>query len=333
MARLTDADRKRLWVLSGNQCAFVGCRQELVETLAAVSDAVVVGEEAHIVAEADEGPRGNPSMPIGQRNSYGNIILLCPTHHTLIDKKEGRHYSVDLLKEMKRNHERMVKHGQSISVRGVTRANMEALANEWARKAELDEWSNWTSWLLGVQPRMERVKRFKLQALAEWLLARYWMDEYPGTAKAMNNFLSVLSDFNRFYFRHSFLQGDVLTIRQYQQEIVGWDQGRYEEALQRFQEETRTVAELVVELTRAANLVCDEVRAEVSDQFRVTQGKVLVQVPAGLGFQVRVPEYSPAERELVHPYPGIREFAEARLSRDFHFPGPAKFEHIEFYLD
>jgi hypothetical protein len=36
---------------------------------------VVIGQEAHIVAEEDDGPRGDPTMPIGDRNAYANLIL------------------------------------------------------------------------------------------------------------------------------------------------------------------------------------------------------------------------------------------------------------------
>lgn len=69
---------------------------------------VVVGEEAHIVAEEDDGPRGDPSTPIHERNAYPNLILMCPTHHRLIDKDHGRHYSVDQLQRMKADHEALV---------------------------------------------------------------------------------------------------------------------------------------------------------------------------------------------------------------------------------
>jgi hypothetical protein len=71
----------------------------------ASSSPVVIGEEAHIVAEEDDGPRGDPTMPVSDRNAYANLMLLCPTHHTLIDKNNGRHFSVDQLHRMKAEHE------------------------------------------------------------------------------------------------------------------------------------------------------------------------------------------------------------------------------------
>lgn len=114
MASIGVVDRKLLWGLSGNECAFSGCTQTLtmVPLSAGAASAspvpVVVGEEAHIVAEEDDGPRGDPSTPIHERNAYPNLILMCPTHHRLIDKDRGRHYSVDQLQRMKADHEALV---------------------------------------------------------------------------------------------------------------------------------------------------------------------------------------------------------------------------------
>ena len=40
-------------------------------------------------------------------NDYDNLILLCPTHHTLIDK-EDKIYTVEVLRQMKQEHEKFV---------------------------------------------------------------------------------------------------------------------------------------------------------------------------------------------------------------------------------
>ncbi len=105
---IRDVDRKLLWGRSGNQCAFPECRQELTVDLGVdppLRNTVVLGEEAHIVAREDDGPRGDPGVPLSERNAYDNLILLCPTHHTLIDKEHGRSFPVDVLLAMKRAHE------------------------------------------------------------------------------------------------------------------------------------------------------------------------------------------------------------------------------------
>ncbi|WP_425601319.1 HNH endonuclease signature motif containing protein [Bradyrhizobium ontarionense] len=66
-------------------------------------DPTLVGENCHIVAESDEGPRGSSLMSLDQRDSYKNVILLCRNHHKIIDAQEGK-YTVQYLLDMKSVH-------------------------------------------------------------------------------------------------------------------------------------------------------------------------------------------------------------------------------------
>ncbi|WP_237326334.1 NACHT domain-containing protein [Streptomyces sp. CBMAI 2042] len=130
LATIKDVDRKLLWAKSGNKCAFTGCHQELTVDMSESPERrklVVIGEEAHIVAKEDDGPRGDPSTPSTERNSYENLLLLCPTHHTLIDKEKGANFSVEKLLEMKYTHEEAV----------AEQRNSDSDANLYARKDAL----------------------------------------------------------------------------------------------------------------------------------------------------------------------------------------------------
>jgi hypothetical protein len=51
--------------------------------------AAVVGQTAHIVAHGDQGPRADPSYPSERRNLAENLVLLCPTHHVLVDAQDS----------------------------------------------------------------------------------------------------------------------------------------------------------------------------------------------------------------------------------------------------
>jgi hypothetical protein len=66
-----------------------------------------VGEIAHIVAKVENGPRGRDPLVPERRDDYDNLILLCPTHHKVIDDNEDN-WPVERLKEMKANHEAWV---------------------------------------------------------------------------------------------------------------------------------------------------------------------------------------------------------------------------------
>jgi tetratricopeptide (TPR) repeat protein len=63
-----------------------------------------IGRKAHIEAESKAGPRYNDKQTPKQRNSFENLMLMCPTHHTIIDN-DPKTYTVEALKEMKRKHE------------------------------------------------------------------------------------------------------------------------------------------------------------------------------------------------------------------------------------
>ena len=90
---------KALLAKSGNQCAFPGCNCEIVD-----KENIMIGQAAHIEADEKGGPRYNPNQTDEERNGYDNLIYLCPTHHTIVDKKE-KEYTVEILKKMKAEHE------------------------------------------------------------------------------------------------------------------------------------------------------------------------------------------------------------------------------------
>lgn len=60
----------------------------MIQDKDAVSASFTLGEQAHVIAESDDGLRGKSNLSLENRNSYHNIILLCPTHHTEIDNNE-----------------------------------------------------------------------------------------------------------------------------------------------------------------------------------------------------------------------------------------------------
>ena len=99
-------DRKLLWTRSGNVCAFPACNQNLV--LESDADDVIVGEEAHIVARNPDGPRGNAEFYMTEIDTYSNLILLCPTHHRIVDA-QPEVFTSDALHAMKYAHERVVR--------------------------------------------------------------------------------------------------------------------------------------------------------------------------------------------------------------------------------
>ncbi|MFD0619678.1 hypothetical protein ACFQZR_19600 [Paenibacillus sp. GCM10027629] len=106
---ISTKDRKILWGQSVNKCAFPNCNTLLIKSVNEVGDNhfSVIGEECHIVAEEENGPRGKSNLSKEERNKYDNLILLCSPHHKEIDDHENI-YTVEKLKAFKKNHEKNI---------------------------------------------------------------------------------------------------------------------------------------------------------------------------------------------------------------------------------
>ena len=96
-----------LRTLSGNQCAYPGCKKALVEPATQESAALVNADICHIYAVSTKGPRGKTGLTEKELNSPGNLILLCPNHHRLVDSQHET-YPATTLKKWKREHESKV---------------------------------------------------------------------------------------------------------------------------------------------------------------------------------------------------------------------------------
>lgn len=98
-SELSAKETKILWGF-GVICAQPDCDQWLVEEPTDAASAAVVGEAAHIVGHSLGGPRRNASYPDDKLDSAENRVLLCPTHHTIVDKQPGE-YTIEQLRAWK----------------------------------------------------------------------------------------------------------------------------------------------------------------------------------------------------------------------------------------
>jgi len=96
----TETVKKQVLAASGNECAEPSC-QEMIFHL---EHGVILGEIAHIKGEKPKSARYDLTQTNLERNSFDNLIALCPNHHTLIDKAVDS-YPVDMLCKWKKDHE------------------------------------------------------------------------------------------------------------------------------------------------------------------------------------------------------------------------------------
>lgn len=93
-----------LWGKAAGRCQYDGCNQPLYRddvTQAEFNTAYI----AHIVADKPTGPRGDPVLSPKLKSDISNLMLLCDTHHRLVDKTDVIGHPVPRLQDMKRRHE------------------------------------------------------------------------------------------------------------------------------------------------------------------------------------------------------------------------------------
>lgn len=134
---ISEQNIKRLWGKAAGRCAFPVCGFDCLEYVVQNSP-VVIGEMAHVIAKKPNGPRGKPG---GGEDTYENLILLCPTHHRLIDKAPEGSYPEELLHEWKVSHETRVMN----SLKSPAFANRHEL-NAFVRKRLVENHTCWDTY-------------------------------------------------------------------------------------------------------------------------------------------------------------------------------------------
>lgn len=90
--------KRALFLLSGNQCAYPGCKQRMID-----NNGHYIGEICHIEAAKEGGERFNVKQNNEERRDISNLILMCPTHHDITD--DVRVYDVAKMVRIKKEHE------------------------------------------------------------------------------------------------------------------------------------------------------------------------------------------------------------------------------------
>ena len=93
-----------LWGKSAGRCQYRGCNTSLYRddlTQAEFNQCYI----AHIVADSPNGPRGHITRSEELKQNLNNLMLLCDTHHRLVDRVEIENHPEEVLLLMKKEHE------------------------------------------------------------------------------------------------------------------------------------------------------------------------------------------------------------------------------------
>ena len=108
VSNISDKNKYLLWVNSGGRCQYRGCNKSLREDILTkrnFNQAYI----AHIIADVPGGPRGDATRSPLLADNITNLMLLCDTHHRLIDKEDVAGHTETLLLAMKKEHEDRIK--------------------------------------------------------------------------------------------------------------------------------------------------------------------------------------------------------------------------------
>ena len=131
-----SADIALLWSRSGGVCCFPRCNVVCVVEANNADPSAVIGHIAHIEAISDAGPRANPSLSDQQRAAYANLILLCPTHHRIVDAHDST-YTVDMLRGWKAESEKGFSDFLADQMVTVTFAELDTITRALANSGEI----------------------------------------------------------------------------------------------------------------------------------------------------------------------------------------------------
>jgi len=293
---IKEKDIKLLWGRAGGKCSFSECRRKLCEDKKANNEAFPVGEQSHIVAEEQDGPRGKSVLTIEERNSYPNLILLCPTHHTLIDKNI-EDYPVEKLHLIKRQHELYIEQTTSQIVDAHAQAAeliYASIIDAAVDMCGLKDWGIWTSWLVAAAPRWNQDRVDKIHRFREKVIAVPWPKKNPelegslitlsiGLEHAANRFLDHVQPGDDDWFGYRFYKN-------------ARSDEQYDRMLDQYERWTKDCEELIIESTKAANWFSEVVRRDINPSFFAVEGKFLLTWQHGLGFRTAPLEYTLEEK-------------------------------------
>lgn len=109
MSVIPEKVSKIVWGRAAGRCQFRNCGKDLIGDLVSNVPDVSYGEQAHIIGNSEQGPRGNSDLSKKLAKDPANIMLLCHDHHRIIDDENGAGFSIEELHEMKEQHESIVR--------------------------------------------------------------------------------------------------------------------------------------------------------------------------------------------------------------------------------
>jgi len=296
---IKQKDIKILWGRSGNRCAI--CKIFLTQDASSVTASFTLGEQAHIVGDKPGSARSESLLTSEQRDSYHNLILLCPTHHAEIDSNVSD-WPVERLHQIKSEHELWVSEKLDEStdhVKIAKQAIIESIVDSAVTLCDFENWQAWTSGALSTDPQWDKQHLDMIRSFRRKILSTIWLDEFEELKRSATTLAVLLELAVNKYLEHANLEGNrYYSFRFYKAVSYNPNYDRDVALYEAWLEECHS---LIYQSTKAANWFADTVRRDVNPMFFAEKGKFLITVGPfmDLSFRIRLLEFSEEEKKLM----------------------------------
>lgn len=271
---MKEKDIKILWGRSGNRCAY--CRVQLTQNSTSGGSAFSLGEQAHIVGDKEGSPRGQSPLTSDERDSYHNRILLCPNHHTEIDKSE-LDWPVERLHLLKSKHELWVTETLSETLDHVKLASqtiVSSIIDSAVENCGLEYWMAWTSYALSPEQEWTRERIQGIDEFRIRIIAAIWPSDLDEFRRSTQTLAFLLEKASRHFLKNSDLQGDVYYVDKFYKRPS--NNPNYELDYDEFVKWQDECYSFIEEATKAANWFSEVVRRDINPMFFADKGMFLV---------------------------------------------------------
>lgn len=273
---IKQKDIKILWGRSGNRCAI--CKIPLTQDASSVTASFTLGEQAHIVGDKPGSARSESLLTSEQRDSYHNLILLCPTHHAEIDSNVSD-WPIERLHQIKSEHELWVseKLDESTDYAKIAKqAIIESIVDSAVTLCDFENWQAWTSWVLSSDPQWDKQRLDMILSFRQKILSTIWLNEFEELKRSATTLAVLLECAVSKYLEHANLESNrYYSFRFYK--AIPYNPN-YDRDLALYEAWLEECHSLIYQSTKAANWFADTVRRDVNPMFFAKKGKFLITV-------------------------------------------------------
>ena len=279
---ISEQDIKILWGRAAQKCSFPDCEMKLTQDKILASDSFPLGQQAHIIGATKNSPRGKSNLTKKERDSYYNLILLCPNHHTLIDKNPDD-YTIEKLHLFKDRHEYWIEHTLSQSKDSLQTAQTVIYADlidATVEACQLDSWEKWASRAVSTNMNWDQGFHESLFKFYNKILGAIWPKTLPELECSLKRLTYEIYEACQTFAEHcnpSESKERILVEEKFYRS-QGWieDHNEYQQLFKEYETWQKKCENHVIEATRAANWLADVVRRDINPLFFATKGKFFV---------------------------------------------------------